>query len=87
MGRPRTPNVPAWSRSVGGAAVGALTGGRPARDAPRLAGASVNGLRAPAWSARERRWVRNWSITDAWVMNAMIRTIAKPRVARLAFSA
>ena len=34
------------------------------------------GLRAPAfaaWAAQERRWVRIWSITDAWVMNATIR--------------
>ncbi len=56
---------------------GASADGRGARDGPRLARARVDGgLRAPACAAREarvRRWVRIWSITDAWVMNAMIR--------------
>ena len=83
MGPPRAPNVPAGRGASGGrtqGAVGASTGGRGARDAPRLAGARVDaGLRAPAfaawaaWAAQERRWVRIWSITAAWVMNARIR--------------
>ena len=57
-----------------------VAGGREARDAPRRAGARVDGgLRAPAraaWSAcaaRVRRCVRIWSITDVCVMNATIR--------------
>ena len=54
--------------------VWASADGRGARDVPRLAEARVDGgLRAPAWTARARRWVRIWSITDAWVMHAMIR--------------
>jgi hypothetical protein len=62
-----------WAQVTGGASAG----GRGARDAPRLPGARVDGgLRAPVWgpcAARVRRCVRIWSITDAWVMNAMIR--------------
>ncbi len=57
--------------------VGASADGRGARDAPRLAGARVDGgLRGPTCAsraARVRRWVRIWSITDVWVMNATIR--------------
>ena len=59
---------------------GASADGRGERDAPRLAGARVDGgLRAPAWvacaarEARVRRGARIWSITDAWVMNATMR--------------
>ena len=44
---------------------------------PRLAGARVDGgLRGPACASREvrvRRWVRIWSITDVWVMQATRR--------------
>ncbi len=54
--------------------VWASADGRGARDVRRLAEARVDGgLRAPAWTARARRWVRIWSIPDAWVMRAMIR--------------
>ncbi len=45
---------------------------RPGPDGPRVDG----GLRAAAWvvvAARVRRCARIWSITEAWVMNAMIR--------------
>ena len=59
---------------------GASADGRGERDAPRLAGARVDGgLLAPAWvacaarEARVRRCARIWSITDAWVMNATMR--------------
>jgi hypothetical protein len=57
--------------------VGASGDGRGARDIPRLAEARVDGgLRAAAnavGAAPVRRWVRIWSITDAWVMNATMR--------------
>jgi len=50
---------------------------RGVRAGPRLAGARVDGgLRGPACAAREarvRRWVRIWSITDVWVMQATRR--------------
>ncbi len=56
---------------------GASANGRRAHVVPRLAGARVDGgLRGPACASREarvRRWVRIWSITDVWVMNATTR--------------
>ena len=80
MGPPRTPNVPAWWRGVGGRVlmgVGASTDGCGARDVPRLAGARVDGgLRAATaatGAARARRWVRIWSLNAAWVMSATTR--------------
>jgi hypothetical protein len=76
VGRPRTPNVPARARGVGGGrthgAVRASVEGRWARAAPRRAGARVDGeLRAPVWvpcAARGRRDARIRSIIDAWVI-------------------
>ena len=78
VGRPRTPNVPAWPRGARThGVVGAAANGRGARAVPRLAGARVaGGLRGPACPSREarvRRWVRIWSITDVWVMKATMR--------------
>gem|GEM_PF-2802095 len=56
---------------------GAWEDGRGARAVPRLAGARVDGgLRGPACAsraARVRKWVRIWSITDVWVMQATRR--------------
>jgi len=75
VARAERPRVVAGRREARPhAGVGASADGREARDVPRLAGARVDGgLRAPAWAARERRWARIWSITDAWVMHAMLR--------------
>jgi enterochelin esterase-like enzyme len=74
------PRVAAGRRGRAQGTVGASADGRGARDAPRLAGARVDGgLLAPAWvacaarEARVRRCARIWSITDAWVMNATMR--------------